>query len=330
MVYIIAEIGVNHDGNIEKAKELIHHAKISGADAVKFQSFKAMNLVSKDTQKADYQKDNENKNESQYEMLERLELSEESMKELKEYAENREMEFLSSPFDIDSVASLERIGITKYKVPSGEITNPLLLRAISRTNKEILLSTGLSYLGEIENAIRIIREEGNNNIVVLQCNTEYPTPAEDVNLKVMSTLKSAFNVRVGYSDHTIGDEVPVAAVALGAEVIEKHFTLDDTDEGPDHKASMMPNDFKEMVRKIRNVEKALGNSIKQPTPSEIKNKSIVRKKIIACKDIKKGQRFTEENITVKRAMKGIDAEYYYFMLTQRSNHDFNEGECVVF
>ncbi|UBH09364.1 N-acetylneuraminate synthase [Macrococcus armenti] len=326
--YIIAEIGVNHDGSIEKAKLLIDEAAKTGANAVKFQSFKAENITSKNTKKAQYQLNNTKENTSQYEMLKNLQLNFEDLKLLKEYSENKGLDFLSSPFDLESFNELKRLNIKYYKIPSGEITNEPLLTEVAKTGSSIILSTGMCYLSEVEKAINLIRDNSDCEIIVLQCNTEYPTPMEDVNLNVMSTYKKAFGVRVGYSDHTIGDEVPVAAVALGAEVIEKHFTINSNDPGPDHKASMEVDEFRIMVNKIRNVEKAIGVFTKKPTPSETKNKGIVRKKIIASKNINVNERFNECNITLKRSSEGLDAEFYSIILGKKANKPYIEGEGI--
>lgn len=304
---IIAEAGVNHNGSIELAYKLIDAAKDAGADAVKFQSFIAGSLVSTKAQKAEYQKQNTDASESQYEMIKKLELSVDDHKKLIEYCKKVNLKFLSSPFDLASIDLLDDLGLDILKIPSGEITNLPFLRKIGKLNKNVILSTGMSDLGEIEDALDVLTEYGTdiNNITVLHCNSEYPTPFEDVNLKAMLTIKNAFDVRVGYSDHTKGIEIPIAAVALRAEVIEKHFTLDRNMEGPDHKASLEPNELKQMVTAIRNIEKALGDGIKKPSASELKNKPIARKSLIAIKSIKIGERFTEDNIGVKRPGSGI-------------------------
>ncbi|TDM46081.1 N-acetylneuraminate synthase [Macrococcoides goetzii] len=330
MVYIIAEIGVNHDGSVDKAKQLIDRAKDCEVDAVKFQSFKAENIVSKNFQKAEYQKI-ENKNETQFDMLKQLELTEQDLVELKKYAEVKNLDFLCSPFDIESISFLNNLGIKKFKVPSGEIINYPYLRALAKTKKQVILSTGLCTFSEIDNAVRILYEEGCNDLVILQCNTEYPTPFEDVNLNVIKSLKEMYNINIGFSDHTVGDEAAIAAVALGATVIEKHFTLNSCDEGPDHKASMEWTDFKELVRKIRNVELALGSSFKQPTKSEIKNKNIVRKKVVTSNPIKPGEKFTLNNITLKRSETGADAtliEHIIGKVAQKA-YEIDEGVNIL-
>ena len=297
-VFIIAEAGVNHNGSIEIAKRLIDAAKDCEADAVKFQTFKASNLVSVNAEKAEYQKKLTSVRESQFEMIKKLELTRAEHLQLLRHCHKKGIQFLSSPFDLESIDLLYELGLTIFKIPSGEIINLPYLRKIGRLNKIIILSTGMADLGEIEDAVEVLIESGTNkeNITILHCNTEYPTPFEDVNLRAMLTIKNAFNVKVGYSDHTKGIEVPIAAVALGAEVIEKHFTLDRNMEGPDHKASLEPAELRQMVDSIRNIEKALGNGMKKPSPSESKNKVIVRKSLVAKTDIKKGDDFTLKRV----------------------------------
>lgn len=329
-VFIIAEAGVNHNGSIDLAFKLIEAAKEVGADAIKFQSFKADKVVSKDAEKAEYQKKTTNSNESQYEMIKRLELSLDDHYKLFDYCLNKGIQFLSSPFDLESIDLLIQLKLETLKIPSGEITNLPYLRKIAQFNKNIILSTGMSDLGEIEDALDVLINNGTDKerITILHCNTEYPTPFEDVNLKAMLTIKNAFNVKVGYSDHTKGIEVPIAAVALGAEVIEKHFTLDRNMEGPDHKASLEPKELKEMVMAIRNIEKALGNGIKKPSESELKNKPITRKSIVAKKDIKKGEIFTEENLTVKRPGNGISPMRWDEIIGKEAKRDFDIDELI--
>ncbi|MEA3495095.1 MAG: N-acetylneuraminate synthase, partial [Bacteroidota bacterium] len=306
--FIIAEAGVNHNGSIETAKKLIDVAVDAGADAVKFQTFIAKDLVSKSSPKAEYQKKTTNKKESQFEMIKKLEISFEDHLELKSYCEKKRIKFLSSAFDLDSIDLLEKIGMDIYKIPSGEITNLPYLRKIGKLNKKVILSTGMASLEEIDNALKVITKSGtkDKDITVLHCNSEYPTPMTDVNLKAMLHIKNEFDIKIGYSDHTLGIEVPVAAVVLGAKVIEKHFTLDKTMDGPDHKASLEPDELKAMVDAIRNIEKAMGEGIKKPSPSELKNKDIARKSIVAKIKIKKGDIFTEENLAVKRPGTGIN------------------------
>lgn len=327
---IIAEAGVNHNGSLELAHKLINEAKKSGADYVKFQSFKADRLVSKTAEKAEYQKKTTKRGETQYEMIKKLELSLENHLDLIKYCKKKNIKFLSSPFDLDSIDLLNELGLEIFKIPSGEIINLPFLRKIGMLGKKVILSTGMANLDEIQNALNILTEYGTKkeNITVLHCNTEYPTPFKDVNLKAMLTIKKTFNVKVGYSDHTKGIEVPIAAVALGAEVIEKHFTLDRNLEGPDHKASLEPKDLKQMVESIRNIEKALGNGIKKPSPSETKNRSVARKSLVASRDIKKGSIFTTENIGIKRPGNGISPMRWDEVIGKVATKDFHEDDLI--
>jgi len=329
-VFIIAEAGVNHNGSLELAKKLVDVAVEAGADAVKFQTFKAENLVSREAQKAKYQVKNTGSNESQYEMLKRLELGFDEFVELKRYCDEKGIMFLSTPFDFESIEFLDKLGLEVFKIPSGEITNYPYLREIAKLKKRIILSTGMANLCEIEQAVDVIEKFGTKreNIIILHANTEYPTLMEDVNLKAMLTIKEAFKVDVGYSDHTLGIEVPIAAVAMGAKVIEKHFTLDRNMEGPDHRASLNPDELKAMVKAIRNIEVSLGNGIKKPSKSESKNIEIARKVIVAKKDIKKGEKFSEENLTVKRAGKGISPMRWEEIIGKVANRNFKEDEKI--
>ena len=306
-VFIIAEAGVNHNGSLDLAKRLIEIAVNSGADAVKFQTFKAENLVSKNAQKADYQKQTTDALESQFDMIKKLELDVETHKELIAYCQEKDIMFLSTPFDHESINLLSDLGLKIFKIPSGEITNLPYLRHIGSLGKKVILSTGMSNLGEVGDALNILINAGTSkdNITVLHANTMYPTPMEDVNLNAMLTIQKEFAVAVGYSDHTLGIEVDIAAVAMGASVIEKHFTLDVTMDGPDHKASLGPEELKAMVLSIRNVEKALGSNEKKPSPSEQENIDIVRKSIVASCSIKKGDLLTKDNITAKRPGTGV-------------------------
>lgn len=304
-VFIIAEAGVNHNGNIEIAKKLVDVAVSAGADAVKFQTFKADKLASKQAPKAVYQNETTDKNETQYEMLKKLELTEDMHRELVKYCKEKNIMFLSTPFDIDSVNMLVELGIDIIKIPSGEITNLPYLREVARRKKKVILSTGMSNILEVKEAVQILRLNGAEDIIVLHCNTQYPTPMEDVNLRAMISMREELNIPVGYSDHTQGIEVPIAAVAMGATVIEKHFTLDKAMEGPDHKASLEPDELTAMVKAIRNIEKALGNGNKDITESEKDNLLIVRKSIVAACRIEKGELFTEKNLTVKRPGNGV-------------------------
>jgi len=306
-VFIIAEAGVNHNGSIEIAKKLIDEASISGADAVKFQTFTAKNLVTKRAQKAKYQKRFKKKKESQYEMLKKLELDINTHKELIKYFKKKKIIFLSSPFDLESIDLLKNLGLDIFKIPSGEITNLPYLVHLGRLNKKLILSTGMSTINEIKDALHILIKSGTNknNIKVLHANSEYPTPIEDVNLKAMLTIGNTFDIAFGYSDHTLGIEISIAAVALGASCVEKHFTLDRKFNGPDHKASLEPDQFKKMVRAIRNIEIAFGNGIKKPSKSEIHNIQLVRKSIVAKTKIKIGDILNENNLTTKRPGTGI-------------------------
>jgi len=329
--FIIAEAGVNHNGKLELAYKLIDAAKEAGADAVKFQTFTADNSVTKSAKKAGYQNKTTDKKETQYEMIKKLELNEQQHKELISYCGSKNIQFLSSPFDFASIELLNKLGLNTYKIPSGEIINLPYLRKIGKLNKNVIMSTGMATLGEIEEALSVLINSGTKRkkITVLHCNTEYPTPIEDVNLKVMLTIESAFpGIKVGYSDHTLGIEVPIAAVAMGASIIEKHFTLNKNMEGPDHRASLEPEELKAMVRAIRNIEKALGNGIKKPSPSELKNKPIVRKSIVAAKNIKKGEVFTEENITVKRPGSGISPMHWDEVSGRIAKRDFSADELI--
>ncbi len=327
-VYIIAEAGVNHNGSIELAYKMVDVAVDAGVDAIKFQTFIAELGVSKFARMAEYQENNTRKKESQLEMVKKLELSFDEFKEIKHYCNVKGIEFLSTPFDLESVSFLNELGISAFKIPSGEITNLPYLRKVAQAGKKIIISTGMCNEEEISDALTLLKSMGVEDITVLHCNTEYPTPMEDVNLKAMNTIKDKYNVKVGYSDHTLGIEVPVAAVALGAEVIEKHFTLDKTMEGPDHVASLDPNELKNMVKAIRNIEIALGNGIKKPSKSEIKNKDIARKSIVARIKIKEGQVFTEENLTVKRPGTGISPMRWDEVIGMIASRNYEEDEMI--
>lgn len=328
--FIIAEAGVNHNGDLRIAKKLIDIAAAAGADAVKFQTFKTENLVSRYAQKAEYQKRTTRKTETQFEMLKKLELSEKAHRDLFKYCRQRKILFMSTPFDMESIDFLNSLGLKIFKIPSGEITNLPYLRKIGRLNKKVILSTGMADMGEIEDALNVLSESGTpkDNIMVLHCNTEYPTPFEDVNLNAMLAIREAFKIKVGYSDHTTGIEVPIAAVALGAEVIEKHFTLDKNMPGPDHKASLEPKELKTMVEAIRNIEKALGDDVKKVSASELKNKPITRKSIVAARHIKRGEVFTEKNITVKRPGEGISPMKWDIIIGRRAPKAFKKDEQI--
>lgn len=326
-VYIIAEAGVNHNGSFELACKLVDVAKAAGVDCIKFQTFKSKNLVSHNAQKAEYQKDTTGDG-SQVDMLKKLEFSYEEFLKLKAYCEQVGICFLSTPFDFDSIDFLNSIDMPFWKIPSGEITNYPYLVALAKTGKPVVMSTGMCEMAEIEAAIKVLRNHGTTGIKLLHCNTEYPTPFEDVNLKAMQTMRDAFGLEVGYSDHTKGIEVPVAAVALGATVIEKHFTLDRNMEGPDHKASLEPDELAAMVASIRHIEKALGTGDKTPSPSERKNIAVARKSIVAKVAIKAGEVLTEDNITVKRPGSGVNPMRWKEVLGTRAVRDFEEDELI--
>ena len=327
-VKIIAEAGVNHNGDIIIAKKMIDFAKEAGADYIKFQTFIPENLVSKYAKKAEYQKITTASNESQLQMLRKLMLSENEFIEISDYCEATSIGFISTPFDLESVGFLNSFNMDFWKVPSGEITNLPYLVEIAKTGKPIILSTGMSNLDEIDEAISVLKDNGAGKITLLHCNTQYPTPMEDVNLNAMLTLKDRYNCDVGYSDHTLGIEVSIAAVALGATVIEKHFTLDRNMEGPDHKASLEPKEFKSMVSAIRNIEKALGTGNKVASPSETENKDIARKSIVASRMIKKGEVFSKDNITTKRPGSGISPMRWYNVIGAVAKRDFQEDELI--
>ncbi len=326
-IFIIAEAGVNHNGSPETARRLADAAKAAGADCVKFQTFKAENLVSRGAQKAEYQK-NTTGGGSQEEMLKKLELSCSDFRALKEYCDSIGICFLSTPFDPESIDFLNTIDMPFWKIPSGEITNYPYLRAIAKTGKPVVMSTGMCNMEEIREAIGALRENGAGEIRLLHCNTEYPTPFEDVNLKAMQTLRREFGLETGYSDHTQGIEVPIAAAAMGAVIIEKHFTLDRNMEGPDHKASLEPEELAAMVRAIRNIEKAMGNGIKAPSPSEEKNIPVARKSIVAKTGIRAGEILTEENLTAKRPGTGISPMRWNEVIGTKAVRDFKEDEQI--
>lgn len=327
-VFIIAEAGDNHNGSLDLAFQLVDKAAEAGADCVKFQTFVTEEVISKRAEKAEYQKESTGADESQYEMVKKLELTFDNFRQLQQYAKEKGLMFLSTPFDIPSVDFLQSIDVPYFKIPSGEITNlPYLIR-IAKTGRDVILSTGMAEMEEIEVAVRLLRENGAGEISLLHCNTEYPTPMEDVNLRAMLTLKEKFHVRVGYSDHTKGIEVPIAAVAMGAEIIEKHFTLDHDMEGPDHKASLEPDELEAMVTGIRNIEKALGSGIKTASGSEKKNIDIARKSIVARRKIVKGEILTEDNLAVKRPGNGISPMKWYEILGTEAVRDFEEDEMI--
>ena len=324
---IIAEAGVNHNGSLDLAKRLVDRAKECGADIVKFQTAKLGSLVTKLAPMAAYQKENTGIEESQKNMLSRLLLSFEDFLGLSEYCRNVGIKFLSTPFDIDSIHFLNSLQDI-WKIPSGEITNYPYLVEIAKTGKDIILSTGMSTLDEVDAALEVLKVNGAGKITLLHCTTDYPASPEDVNLRAMLTMKEHGGCPVGYSDHTQGIEVSVAAVALGAEVIEKHFTLDKTMEGPDHKASLEPNELRAMVKAVRNIERALGNGLKVPSESEKMNIEVARKSIIAARDIRKGEIFTEENLTTKRPGTGICPMMWNEILGTEARRDFMEDELI--
>jgi len=329
-VFIIAEAGVNHNGSIKIAKDLINVAVESGADAVKFQTFKAEKLVSKTAEKADYQKKTTEASESQFDMLKKLELDIETHKELIAYCQEKNIMFLSTPFDHDSINMLNELGLQIYKIPSGEITNLPYLEHIGSLSKQVILSTGMSTLEEVGDALTVLINAGvlKENITVLHANTMYPTPMTDVNLNAMLTMQKKFGVAVGYSDHTLGIEVDIAAVAMGASIIEKHFTLDRAMSGPDHEASLEPEELKAMVLAIRNIEKALGSYEKKPSPSESINISIARKSIVASRSISKGEVFSENNIAIKRPGNGLSPMKWCDVIGTKAVRDYKEDQLI--
>ncbi len=352
--YIIAEAGVNHNGSLEIAKKLINVAAECGADAIKFQTFRAEKLVSKDAKKADYQKRTTEVDESQFDMIKKLELDETAHHELIQYCSDRDIQFLSTPFDLESLIFLTNECELPYiKIASGEITNSPFLLEIARMGKAVILSTGMSTLGEIEQALGVLafgyidkgkkptveafqmayssiegRQLLQQKVSLLHCTTEYPAPFSEVNLKAMDTLRSAFGLTVGFSDHTPGIAVPIAAVARGAMIIEKHFTLDSNLPGPDHEASLEPQELKKMIEAIRQIEMALGCSYKIPVPSEIKNKAVARKSLVASQVIRKGETFTEQNLTTKRPGTGLTPLFYWEWLGKIAERDYEQDERI--
>lgn len=326
--YIVAEAGVNHNGSFELAMKLVDAAKDAGADCVKFQTFVTEEEISKLAEKAEYQKETTDVDETQFDMVKNLELSFEQFRQLKDYCDKKNIRFLSTPFDLLSIQFLDTVDMPFWKIPSGEVTNLPYLLAIAKTKKPVVMSTGMCEMEEIQAAIDILKANGTPRITLLHCNTEYPTPYEDVNLRAMETMRERFGVDVGYSDHTPGIEVPIAAAALGAVVIEKHFTLDRNMEGPDHKASLEPEELAAMVSGIRRIEKALGSGEKAASPSEKKNREIARKSIIARRAIKKGETLTEENLTAKRPGDGVSPMRWFEVLGTSAVRDFEEDERI--
>lgn len=353
-VYVIAEAGVNHNGSLDLAKQLVDVAAEAGTDAVKFQTFKADKLVSCAAPKAEYQIENTGILESQHEMIKKLELDEAAHAALIRHCETRGIEFLSTPFDLESLGLLvQKFNLSKIKLSSGDITNAPLLLETARTGKQVVLSTGMCTLGEIETALGILafgytetddhpslsafekaygsatgREALQDKVTLLHCTTEYPAPFADINLRAMATLQKAFGLPVGYSDHTPGIAIPIAAVALGAAIIEKHFTLDRNLPGPDHKASLEPDELKQMVRSIREVELALGSPIKQPAASELRNRPVARKSLVADREIRKGEPFTQDNLAVKRPGDGLSPIRYWEWLGKIADRDYQRDDKV--
>lgn len=326
---IIAEAGVNHNCDYEIAIKMIDCAKEAGVDIVKFQTGLPHNVISRYAPKAEYQKRNtKNSQESQLEMVKSIAFEYEVFASLKKYCEEVGIEFLSTPFDLESIDYLRGIGVKKWKIPSGEITNLPYLEHIGALKEPIILSTGMSAMDEVAEALLVLRKAGAEDITLLHCTTDYPTSYDDVNLNAMLSLKDEFHVKVGYSDHTLGIEIPIMAVAMGAQVIEKHFTLSRTMDGPDHKASLEPNELREMVTAIRNVERAFGDGVKKPRASEIANIAVARKSIVAKKAIKKGELFSEENITTKRPGTGISPMRWYEMIGVDAKRDYDEDELI--
>lgn len=327
-IIIIAEAGVNHNGSLAAAKQMVLAARNAGADYIKFQTFSPEKLVSVYAEKAEYQKQTTGTEESQLEMLKKLALTQEDFLELKTYCRKQGIGFLSTPFDLDSIHFLDKLNMDFWKLPSGEITNLPYLLEIARTEKPVVMSTGMCGMEEIGQAVDCLKKAGTPEITLLHCNTEYPTPMKDVNLKAMITMEKEFCLPVGYSDHTQGIEIPVAAAALGACVLEKHFTLDRGMEGPDHQASLEPEELKAMVAAVRNVEEALGSGKKEPSQSEQKNRAVARKSIVAKCRIKKGERFSEENLTVKRPGTGISPMRWPELMGQTADRDYAEDELI--
>lgn len=327
-VFVIAEAGVNHNGDIKIAKQLIDAASDAGADAVKFQTFQADSLVCRTARKANYQLETTDRAETQYDMLKKLELTQQMHQELMEYCVAKNIMFLSTPFDLASIELLSELGIQIYKIPSGEITNLPYLREIAKQHKKIVLSTGMSNMEEVKTAVKVLKIYGAGDITLLHCNTQYPTPISDVNLLAMVKMQEETGLPVGYSDHTQGIEIPIAATALGATVIEKHFTMDKNMEGPDHKASLEPQELKQMIAGIRKIEIALGSKMKQASASEMANVAIVRKSIVAATSIKKGEKYTEKNLTTKRPATGINPMLWDEIIGRVANKDYEADEII--
>ena len=329
-IFIIAEAGVNHNGSLDMARQLIAAAVAAGADAVKFQTFTADKLVMPSANKAKYQLKQTDKAETQHAMLKRLELDRNAHQELLSCCSRRDIRFLSTPFDNVSIQLLDELGLEIFKIPSGEITNLPYLRQVGALGKKVILSTGMADLFEVEEALAVLTSGGTllKDIVVLHCHTEYPSPMEDVNLSAMQTMASEFGVKVGYSDHTLGIEVPIAAAALGAVLIEKHFTLDRSLPGPDHRASLEPDQLQQMIQALRNIEKAMGDGVKKPSQSEKINRKVVRKSIVAADKILKGEPFTPDNLTVMRPGYGINPMHWDTIIGQLADRSYGRGDMI--
>lgn len=329
-IFIIAEAGINHNGDFDNAVKMVELAAIAGADAVKFQTFKAKQLMIPNAPKAQYQQQAIGDEESMLDMACRLELSYPEFLELHSHCRDRGIEFLSTPFDFESITFLADLGLETFKIPSGEVTNLPHLRKIGALNRNVILSTGMADMLEIKQALEVIIGAGTDKdkITILHCNTDYPTPMEDVNLSAMLSIKKALGVKVGYSDHTLGIEIPVAVAALGASVIEKHFTLDKSMPGPDHRASLSPEELKEMVKAVRNIEKALGDGVKRTSPSEAKNMYVARRSIVAARDINKGEIFSEENISAKRPSTGMSPMLWDSVIGMVASRDFKKDSFI--
>lgn len=328
-VCIIAEAGVNHNGDFELAKQMVDAAKEAGVDYIKFQTFIPEKLVSRFAEKAEYQKETTGVGESQLQMLRKLTLTNDNFRDLKQYCQEVGIGFISTPFDLESIDFLETFDMDLWKIPSGEVTNLPYLEKIAKTGRKVVMSTGMCDIQEIKEAVAVLESNGTPEIILLHCNTQYPTPYEHVNLSAMQTIREATGKEVGYSDHTIGIEVPIAAVAMGATVIEKHFTLDKEMEGPDHKASLDPQELRDMVKAIRHVEAAVGDGIKEPSLSEVENKKVVRKSIVAKREIMPGEIFSDENITVKRPGTGISPMEWYSVIGKTASKNYKEDELII-
>jgi N-acetylneuraminate synthase len=328
--FVIAEAGVNHNGKLELARRLVDAAAEAGADAVKFQTFKAEKVVAPQAPKANYQKEAADPGESQLEMVRRLELSPDAFREIKEYCDRKGMLFMSSPFDDDSVDLLDQLDVSVFKIPSGEVVNHPFLERIARKGRPLIMSTGMCCLSEVDEAVRVIRQAGNEQLILLHCVSSYPASPADANLRVMHTMQAAFGVPVGYSDHTLGIEVALAAVAMGACVIEKHFTLDRTLPGPDHRASLEPEELAALVKSIRNVEAALGHGRKEPAASEAETAAVARRSLVAASDIDPGTVLAEWHIAVKRPGTGLPPSMRKYLMGRRARVMIHEGTLLAF